>query len=295
MSKVANSTRMRKFYGIASLKTDVIFLCDLRMCNRAGTTDMAFINNTFAINPHCSYKLIHHSTTNSHGVGILVKKSLIFNCLDIERDPGSNNFILLKAEVLNQTVILGSIYGPNNRDDEFFVNLSASLNRLGNYPTIIGGDWNATLSCLPVRENPDVLNMQDLPNTIHSRKINDLCLSFNLSDPFRILFPNRIDFSYAPWNNIRNNRSRIDFFLISNDISECVTECSIKPHVQSKLFDHKAILLSFKPSATKNTRPVISENILRDPDIEIVVKLASYECYLQNAADIVNKIDYYHI
>ncbi len=59
--------------------------------------------------------------------------------------------------------------------------------------------------------------------------------------------------------------------------------------MQSKLFDHKAILLSFKPCATKNTRPVISEKILRDPDIEIVVKLASYECYLQNAADIVNK------
>jgi hypothetical protein len=98
------------------------------MCNRAGTTDMAFIDNTFAINPHCSYKLIHHSTTNSRGVGILIKKSLIFNCLDIERDPGSNIFILLKAEVLNQTVILGSIYGPNNRDDDFFVNLSASLN-----------------------------------------------------------------------------------------------------------------------------------------------------------------------
>ncbi len=59
--------------------------------------------------------------------------------------------------------------------------------------------------------------------------------------------------------------------------------------MQSKLFDHKAILLSFKPCATKNTRPVISEKILRDPDIEIVVKLASYECFLQNAADIVNK------
>jgi hypothetical protein len=28
MSKVANSTRLRKFYVIASLKTDVIFLCD---------------------------------------------------------------------------------------------------------------------------------------------------------------------------------------------------------------------------------------------------------------------------
>jgi hypothetical protein len=58
---------------------------------------------------------------------------------------------------------------------------------------------------------------------------------------------------------------------------------------KANFFDHKAILLSFKPSATNNTRPVILEKILRDPDIEIVVKLASYECYLQNSVDIVNK------
>ena len=55
MSTVTKHTRIRKFYGIVSLKTDVIFLSDMRMCNKAELTDMKYIIDTFAVNPHCSY------------------------------------------------------------------------------------------------------------------------------------------------------------------------------------------------------------------------------------------------
>ncbi|MFO0000813.1 MAG: hypothetical protein ACK559_06770, partial [bacterium] len=64
-----------------------------------------------------------------------------------------------------------------------------------------------------------------------------------------------------------------------------VEECLIKPGVQSKLFDHKAIVLSFKGNKPIVSRPTISNKILRDPDVEIVVKLAAYECYVQMSAD----------
>jgi hypothetical protein len=144
MSSVTKHTLIRKFYGIVSLKTDIILLSDLRMCNKAGLTDSKFIFETFGINPHCSYNFYHHSPSNSRGVGILVKKSLKFSCLETERDPVSSNFLLLRAEINDQTVIIGSIYGPNNRDDNFFVNLSGSLRRLGRYPIIIGGDGTPT-------------------------------------------------------------------------------------------------------------------------------------------------------
>ena len=80
MSTVTKHTRIRKFYGIASLKTDIIFVSDLRMCNKARVTDSKFISETFAINPHCSYNFHHHSNKNSRGVGILIKK-IIKLCL----------------------------------------------------------------------------------------------------------------------------------------------------------------------------------------------------------------------
>jgi exonuclease III len=206
----------------------------------------------------------------------LVKKSLNFVCLDSERDPsGEDKFLLIKAEITGLTVILGAIYGPNQRDDNFFEQLNSSLDRMGDFPVVIGGDWIATFSCLPVNDKPDIFNMRDVPNIHHSRKIFDLCERRNLTDPFTQLYQEKLDYSYAPWGNIRNNRSRIDFFLIFKSVSESVAEC-LKSAVQRKLFDHKAIYVSFEKTRPLLSRPNISNKILRDPDTEIVVKLANY-------------------
>ncbi len=210
----------------------------------------------------------------------MIKKSLSCDVLDTFGDE-EDNFLVLKARLLNHTVILVSIYGPNNRDDDFFIRLSASIRNVGEFPIIMGGDWNTVFSCLPLAGNIDVLNMSALPNPSNSKKIKDLCATFKLTDPYRILYPMRNKYSYALWGNSRDNRSRIDFFLVSENIVQSVDECLIKPSVQSKLFDHKAIVLSFKKRKPIVSRPTISNKILRDPDIEIVVKLAAYECYVQ--------------
>jgi hypothetical protein len=127
--------------------------------------------------------------------------------------------------------------------------------------------------------------MQDIPSLPHSKKIRDLCNAHYLVDPFRVLYPNRRDFSYSPWGNLRRNRSRIDFFLVSSNIVDKVDDCFIKPHTQSKLFDHKAIVLDFCKKKAPVARPTISNSILRDPDVDIVVKLASLECYAQTMVD----------
>ncbi len=174
-------------------------------------------------------------------------------------------------------VILGAIYGPNQRDNNFLNCLCISLNRLG-------GDWNTKPSCLPDPDNPDVLNMQDVPNAAHSRKIRDICNNFNLADPFRILYPNKIDFMYAPGGNLRN-RSRLDFFLASKNIFERISDCFIKRSLQIKLFDHKAIVLEYGKKKLVSSWPAINDSILRDPDIERVVKFACYECYTHNLVE----------
>jgi exonuclease III len=212
MGTVTKHVRLRKFYGICSLKTDVICVSDIRLCNKNGLYDSKFVNETFAINPHCSYNLFHNSKRNCRGVGILVKKSLNLTCLELERDEATDNYILMKAKLDQHTVIIGSIYGPSTRDDDFFDRLCISLRKLGDFPTILCGDWNTTFSCLPLQENPDIINMSDLPNSKHAKLVRNICNEFKLTDPFRILWPNKIDFSYAPWGNVRNNRSRLDFF-----------------------------------------------------------------------------------
>jgi len=260
-------------------------MCDLRMCNKSGLTDAKFAHDTFATNPYCSYNFFAHSTTNSRGVGILIKKSLNFVCLETKRDEEDNNFILIRARISNITVIIGSIYGPNKKDDNFFRRLHNALSGLGNHPTIIGGDWNATYSCLNVQNNPDVLFMQDVPNMHHSKKIRELCREFNLTDPYRVMYPNRLEYTYVPYGTIRKNRSRLDFFLISTDITQRLESCTIKQNTQSKLFDHKAIVIDFNKIKPQSSRPNISNSILRDPDLDFVVALAYYECYAHATVD----------
>ncbi len=100
---------------------------------------------------------------------ILIKKSLSCDVLDTVGDE-EDNFLVLKARFLNQTVILVSIYGPNNRDDDFFIRLTASIRAVGDFPIIMGGDWNTVFSCLPLAGNIDVLNMSALPNPSNSKK-----------------------------------------------------------------------------------------------------------------------------
>ncbi len=65
--------------------------------------------------------------------------------------------------------------------------------------------------------------------------------------------------------------------------------CRINPSVQSKLFDHKAVVLDFTKRKPVTSRPNISSKILKDPDLDIVVRLASYECYVLNSVNDLDK------
>ena len=81
--------------------------------------------------------------------------------------------------------ILGAIYGPNNHDANFFLQLKTAITSLGNFPVILGGDWNCTFSRVGCLSNPDCLNMAALPNKQHSDYLNTLCAELDMVDPFR--------------------------------------------------------------------------------------------------------------
>jgi hypothetical protein len=123
--------------------------------------------------------------------------------------------------------------------------------------------------------------MISIPNKRHSEYLANLCETCNLTEPFRAKFPNRREFTYRPSDPSKRNRSRIDFFLISKQLLNSVTDVFICANLQSRVFDHKAINLSFVPARKEGTvRPTISHTILRDPDLDLVVALAVADTYL---------------
>ena len=91
MSAHSSSHHKLKLYGITKLKSDFIFLSDIRLGSKSLIgNSITTLENTFLVNPYCAYTLYAHSTRSSRGVGILVKKSLSISVLAEARDEDQN-------------------------------------------------------------------------------------------------------------------------------------------------------------------------------------------------------------
>ena len=142
MSASSKHNQLRKIYGITKLKTDIIFLSDIRICNKNLVSGVADIKKSFLTNPYQSYKFFHNSSSNKRGVGILIKNDLCFAEERIVRDPGEN-YILLRARIKGTVMTLAAIYGPNKYEPDFFVNLSRDIRNIGGTNIIMGGTGTA--------------------------------------------------------------------------------------------------------------------------------------------------------
>jgi hypothetical protein len=214
-------------------------------------------------------------------VGILLKNTSAFTVLSETREPEENAiFLRLRQTGSNQEFYIGAVYGPNRYEPAFFLWLRDFLDTTGNTPLIFGGDWNCTYSNTPARINADVLNMANIPNKRHSDLLLKLCEDFSLCDPYRSLNPERNEFTFIPSDPTKNNRSRIDFFIISESIIGSIASCTVNPGLQNKLFDHKAIQLDLRKKPPVLTPPTVSKGILADPDTDLVVGLATADTYI---------------
>ena len=97
---------------------------------------------------------------------------------------------------------------------------------------IVGGDWNATLQCI------DKKGGARWQPTAYRDKLISMTEDLDLSDIFRKKKPSKLSFTYE--SKFLKVKSRIDFFLISNSLSESVSDVGTKTSIAS---DHKAIQL----------------------------------------------------
>ena len=211
MSLTSKSNQLKKLYGIAKLNKDIIFLSDIRICNQNLVSSSNDCSKIFRTNPYSSYNLVFNSTKSKRGVGILYKTCLNFTEEARESDP-EENYLLIRTEIKGTKFILGSVYGPNDFNPDFFARLGRAVTARGDWPEIIGGDWNCTFSSDPIAYNLDCRNMQNLPNSRHSLLVREMCTNLNLTDPYQLFFPTRKDYTFCPRSAAQINRSRIDFF-----------------------------------------------------------------------------------
>jgi exonuclease III len=162
MSASAKWNQTLKICGITKLKSDIIFLSDVRISNKNLVSGEDDLKNQLVNNPYGRYNAYFNSTKNKRGVGILINSSLQTNIIEIIKSE-DENLLLIRAELAGSEVRLISIYGPNNNDLLFYENIKNLLQDTGTSPVIMGGDWNCTFSSENLPDNIDCLNMARPP------------------------------------------------------------------------------------------------------------------------------------
>ena len=261
-------------------KDDIVLLCDLRLnSGRNRTVEKEVKNICFNL----GYNAYLNSVLSSRGVGILFKRTLNYTVHRAEYDEVSNNFILLDVTIDNVRMTVGSVYGPNHDDEiSFFDRLMDGVSFFNNESVLLGGDWNATWDDSKVEKNIDTLNMVALPRFKRTKAIIKLAEQLNLTDPFRIFYPTRRDFTFTPTSALQLNRSRIDFFLMSLSLSPYCRNCTIPNSTTGSIFDHKQISLTFKSNKGSGNK-ILKDHIFEGNDSDAYVRARVYESYLQHA------------
>ena len=251
-SNAKNNHFSQKINAILKSKCDLIFLQDIRASCR-----IAVVSKIIACTKDGNYKLFYNSSRSKRGVCILYKSSLDLEVTNIYRS-NCENLLLLDCLLNNVALTLGSAYGPTDVDNpNFITEVKSEIIKLGNKTFIIAGDFNCIQCMIPlIRDNSnttskkkkyfdintEILNMTSIPNKRNSQLLCDYIAEEFWVDPFRHFYPNRREYSYTPFNRRNENRSRIDFFLVSPDILGITDEIKYTP-ILSSVFDHKAVLL----------------------------------------------------
>jgi exonuclease III len=245
-----------KIAAIKTLGTDVIFLCDTRIISKKGISGLKRIKDALKDSKGRKYDIISNSTGNSRGVAILIACDIDITSIAVYSDP-EENYIFLRASYNNSPLLLGSIYGHNTTSRDFYRRISRVLAEHANCKTIIGGDWNTVWDRGPVGTNIDTFQMARVPNQKNSELLGNMSAELALFDPYRVLYPDKRNYTYSPFGNMRLNRSRLDFFLISANVLPDLLNCDSSFSTTTKLFDHKSVTL------TLGTRILLLEKILQ--------------------------------
>jgi len=267
-----------KVQAICMLLSDIILLSDIRLGTDPNIKKS--VSDLFLYNSTRQYKLHYNSSKNSRGVGILIATDCHWTATREFRDE-DENILGIMLQLDNKVLHVFSIYGPNNDNPSFYTTLSNFLHVINDPFIIIGGDWNATISTARNNGNLDIYNMASPPSIFRSQLIGELSATHKLSDPYRSIYPHTRDFTFVPSTGA-TNRSRLDFFLISDSLLMPLQNCTINANKHIDLFDHKSVSITLygsKPNIIKN----INRTIITHPRFEDVVWAAVADTYLAHA------------
>ena len=180
--------------------------------------------------------------SNARGVAILINRKMDCVVHSCKRDTNGRRVTLditLKAD--NIRIVICCIYAPNVDDKAFFAETIQDCSQLQCENILLGGDFNLVLD-----EKKDCKYRRN--NNIESR--NYLCTTMeeiNMWDAWRLVNPEKNEYT---WFRRKPTRcmSRIDMFLVTGELIQCIKKCDIKMATQT---DHSQLHLVFEAEEVK--------------------------------------------
>ena len=176
-----------------------------------------------------------HGTSSARGVCILFKKTVNKEIHSIIVDT-NGRFVMLDITLWEQRVTLVNLYGPNNDDPDFFLNVIGKIESCPNDNRIIGGDFNCILDPKKDKKGGNV----EHPNVESRHTVQTYMTETDMVDIWRLQHSDSEMYTYHT-NYPEKIFSRIDFFVISFGLVNCVKGSKIKPKFQS---DHCPISIT---------------------------------------------------
>lgn len=214
------------FHYLRSINSDIIFLQE----THSSKSDEQFWKQQWGEKAWFS-----SHASNSRGVAILIRNrvSLVLNSSFIDPD---GRYLILSVTINEVPVILVNLYGPNNDDPNFFLEVFSKVDKLDYTSILCAGDFNAVLGPM------DYQGGRDTHSNFKSKEmLITLMDEFNLCDIWRSFHPNLKQ--YTRHQKKPRVLSRIDFILVSDNFVTNCLQSKIIPGIQS---DHSLVTLNFK-------------------------------------------------
>ncbi|KAJ8035960.1 LINE-1 retrotransposable element ORF2 protein [Holothuria leucospilota] len=148
--------------------------------------------------------------TNARGAAILLNNNFAFKIKRVEYNA-DGNYVAISVEIENHDFTILSIYGPNRDTPNFYHHISELLGELNDTFVILGGDWNCVLD--PSLDCDGYLHDN---NPMARNAILNMLNDYDLSDPYRVIHPNRKVYTWRKLNPLK--QARLDYFLVSNEL-----------------------------------------------------------------------------
>ena len=202
--------------------------------------------------------------SNSRGTSILFNDTLDFSIGRISKDTMGNYVILEIIIPDNISIVIGSIYGPNDDNPEFYCNIAKTISEYENPNILIGGDWNSTRNFK--LDNNNYLSQNNMKAT---KAIDKMCEKFNLKDVWRLKNPDKKIFTWM--QGISGKQSRLDYFLCNEELISISNYEEILYKYRS---DHSPITLTLEFNPFKRGKGLwkMNNSLLKNEEFTKLIK-----------------------